>query len=258
MPFSEILQTAGIPEFGWIPFHKELVLPVKSASRIPAGCRTVIVCLFPYDTGDDEKRNVSRYAVGRDYHAIVKPLLTDAAEKLNEAFPAHTFVPFVDASPITEVRAAAEAGLGVIGQNRLLLTPRYGSYVFIGEILTDLSVPCEAREIRSCENCGACLAACPAKCLTENAPCLSAITQKKGNFSEEEKRLFDLGSLVWGCDVCQEVCPHNKKIEKTPIAAFYEDRRPFVTEENVLENFGERAYAWRGKEVILRNIRLKE
>ena len=259
---AAVLESNKIPQFGFVPFTGDLVLPsVRSVKNIPDGCKTVIVCLFPYFTGEDEERNVSRYAVSRDYHFIVKDLLVPAAEALAKEFPSYTFRAFCDASPIAEVRAAVRAGLGVLGKNRLFLSKRYGSYVFIGEILTDLPVDCEAKEETVCLSCGKCLSACPTGALTDTGVditrCLSDITQRKGEFTKEEASLFDSGEFLWGCDICQQVCPYNADAEKTPLAAFYENRRPLVTKENVLEDFDERAYAWRGKSVILRNIERK-
>jgi len=256
---SSLLAAADIPLFGFVPYHNELLLTQKNSHRVPENCRTVIVCLFPYFTGKDETRNVSYYAVGKDYHLILSQYLGNAVAAMKERFSCNQFVSFADSSPIREIQAAAEAGLGVIGKNRLFLTEKYGSYVFIGEILTDLTVEATRHEIKGCTDCGACVASCPSHTLSSpEAPCLSAVTQQKRSWSDEEKRLYEKGALVWGCDRCQEVCPMNKNAERTPLAAFYEARRPVVTEENVTEDFDERAYAWRGKDVILRNLRAKK
>ena len=117
-------------------------------------------------------------------------------------FPENSFSAFVDNSPIPEVKTAALAGLGVVGENGLLITEEFGSWVFIGEIVTDLFIECEEREIKSCIKCGKCKKVCPAK-----NECLSAVSQKKGELSSEEERLLKENNIVWGCDICQEVCP---------------------------------------------------
>jgi DNA-binding NarL/FixJ family response regulator/NAD-dependent dihydropyrimidine dehydrogenase PreA subunit len=116
----------------------------------------------------------------------------------------------------------------------LILTPRYGTYVFLGEIVTDAIIPCEIGEIKTCEGCMACKRACPANIVKSD--CLSALTQKKGTLTlEEQEKILRLGS-VWGCDVCQAVCPHNKRALRegtiyTPIPFFAEQTIPHLTSE---------------------------
>lgn len=257
-----ILRESGVRDWGAVPFCDELTDPgVRSFSRLPSSSCTILVALFPYYVDGEEKRNISRYAVSKDYHLLVKPYLERASALLTERFPSRQFVPFVDSSPIREVRAAAGAGLGVIGANGTLLSPHYGSFVFIGEIVTDLAVDCPPAKLDFCEDCGLCRSACPTGALThqgiDTSVCLSAITQRKGAFSPRERALFLQGDLLWGCDRCQEVCPHNRHIASTYLPEFYEDRRPYLTPENVLQDLSERAYGWRGQEVILRNMKEK-
>ena len=98
--------------------------------------------------------NLSRYAAVGDYHEIVPQYLKRAVSALEQAFPEEAFVPFTDNSPIPEVRAAALAGLGRIGQNGLLIHERYGSWVFIGEIVTTLPIDAPPHQIRPCIGCG--------------------------------------------------------------------------------------------------------
>lgn len=260
---THAVHRAGIWTCGVMPFDPSLVFPgSRKLSLIPENCRTVIVCVFPYFTGDTPERNVSLYAVSRDYHIILREYLTRICGILADMFPKNRFVSFADSSPVNEVLAAAKAGLGCIGANRTFITPEYGSYVFLGEILTDLEVVCESTEVCNCEMCGRCVSACPAGALlpeggVDAARCISSISQKKGEFTPEELALFDRGRLVWGCDVCQEVCPHNAHVTKTYIPEFYVDRRPTVTDENFSDGFEQRAYAWRGEGVIRRNMALK-
>jgi epoxyqueuosine reductase QueG len=173
------------------------------------------------------------------------------------------------------VDAAARAGLGVVGRNDLLITSEYGSFVFIGEIVTDADyiivtgkdVPKFQDEPTRCENCKACISACPGKCHDGvRASCLSAITQKKGNLTEEEISAIRQGGLAWGCDVCQLVCPHNIRVlregKDTPIPYFREERLTRVDtallDGMTDEAFASRAYAWRGRAVIRRNAALFE
>jgi epoxyqueuosine reductase len=225
---------------------------------------TAILVAIPYFTSAcaDEGRNLSAYAVSRDYHGFFAALFDELLPQLRERFPAHKFVGFADHSPIAEVEAAARAGLGVIGQNHLLITERYSSYVFLGEIVTDAKIDCTVGEIRTCEGCGLCQRACP---MDEIGTCLSALTQKKGALTADEQATILRYGSVWGCDICQAVCSHTKRaIESgtvySPIAYFEEEPIAHLTSEILDamsdEDFQKRAYAWRGRETIARNLKL--
>ena len=113
-------------------------LPCKTKNT---GAGTNYHCLsFPYAVKDLPKRNISRYAIVADYHIVAMEMLNSISEQLMLEFPGFQFEPFVDNSPIREVHAAVLAGIGVLGKNALLIHPQYGSYVFIGEIVTDLAL----------------------------------------------------------------------------------------------------------------------
>jgi len=155
------------------------------------------------------------------------------------------------------------AGLGILGENGLLINEKYGSYVFISEIITDLPVS-EISEralckISVCEGCGACKVACPTGKLLGNGECLSDLTQKRGEIDENTSKLMRKINTVWGCDECQRVCPHNFNKEKTPIADFYLDRIELLTTDDILNmskaEFSTRAFSWRGKNTVLRNLK---
>ena len=242
----------------------------------PSG--TAIMLAMPYVISRDicdPGRNVSLYAVPRDYHLYFKELADRLLPVLHARHPAHTFVLFADHAPIAEADAAARAGLGVVGDHGLLITPDYGSLVFLGEIVTDApweivtgeaGVPQIPAEPPRCEGCGACLAACPAGCAGgDRTRCLSALTQKKGVLTDDEQDALREHPLVWGCDTCQLACPHNRAIIErgldTPIPFFKENRlsRIDVAAINGMSDdaFGARAYSWRGRDVICRNIEIK-
>ena len=230
------------------------------------GDGTAIMLAIPYFTSasNDPRRNLSAYAVPRDYHLFFSMLYGELLPLLRERFPEHRFAGFADHSPIAEVEAAARAGLGIIGENRMLITERYSSYVFLGEIVTDAILPTQLHPIRSCEGCGACRAVCPA---SESGSCLSALTQKKGTLTpEEEETLLRYGS-VWGCDLCAEVCPHTRRAMESgsilsPIPFFSEQTLPHLTLAalDAMDDaaFSARAYAWRGRETVRRNLLLNE
>ena len=229
---------------------------------------SVLVFLIPYYAGETE--NLSVYAASRDYHLFMKTFESALLEALRSDFPENRFLPFSDHSPIDERDAAARAGLGVICDNGLLLTERYSSFVFLGEVLSDVSpesfgLPLPDEKIGHCLHCGACAAACPTGILRHAGnDCLSAITQKKGELTEEETAMMRKYHTVWGCDICQNICPYTRKAKaggtiETPIPFFHEDRVTRLDEDYLLslndKEFAERAFSWRGREVPLRNVR---
>ena len=237
---------------------------------------TAILFAVPYvmtADAEDPRRNLSLYAVPRDYHGYVKELEATVLPSLTQRYPDCRFALFADHSPILEVDAAARAGLGVLGYNGLLLTPRYGSLVFLMELITDADYtavtgeapPVLPAEPPLCEGCGLCLRACPMGCGSgERQRCLSALTQKKGELTSEEADAIRKGGLVWGCDACQLACPHNRAViaagRDTPITYFCEDRLVCLDGDtlNAMDEtaFRFRAYAWRGRTVISRNLTL--
>ncbi len=239
---------------------------------------TAFLFAVPYVLSEDihsPERNVSLYAVPEDYHIYFKELSDTLLPLLRQAFPAYSFALFADHSPIDEVHAAAMGGLGVIGLNGLLLHKTYGSFVFLAEIVTDapweIATGLGVEHIpqdppKSCRGCGACVRACPGKCLPKGREsCLSALTQKKGELTADEVQALMSHPLVWGCDTCQSVCPYNQLVLKknidTPIPYFRNHRCVTVTASDVLsmsdDAFAKKAYAWRGRSVILRNLKIK-
>ena len=239
---------------------------------------TAVLFAIPYVMTEDirnPERNLSLYAVPRDYHGYMKELDTAVLPSLRKAYPQHTFALFADHSPILEADAAARAGLGVLGINGLLITKEYGSFVFIGEIIIDAdystvtgeSLPSFPAEPPTCEKCGACLAACPMGCREgDRANCLSALTQKKGTLTETEINAVRKGGLAWGCDACQLACPHNIHViregQDTTIPYFLEKRLTRIRIDTLAamsdHKFASRAYSWRGRGVIARNLDLLE
>ncbi len=221
----------------------------------------VYIFAIPYYPESIGKRNVSLYAAPRDYHAYFKGLAGKLTDELSKKRPSFKFAAFADNSPIDERNAAARAGLGVIGKNGLLITEKYSSYVFLGELITNMPTEmCEPHKIKECIGCKKCLTACPAGKIGE---CLSSLTQKKGALTDTEAQAIKAYGSVWGCDICQEVCPCTKnaideKTIYTPIEFFREDLTPYLDKETLLamsdEEFSLRAYSWRKKETILRNI----
>ncbi|MBQ9803190.1 MAG: epoxyqueuosine reductase, partial [Clostridia bacterium] len=160
---------------------------------------TAFIFAVPYYTTscDDPARNISIYAVSRDYHRFFATLFEEILPVLRDTFKGNRFVGFTDHSPIAEAEAAVKAGLGCFGCNHLFLTKEHSSFVFLGEIVTDAVLPTTPHEITVCDACGACRRACPVS--LDVSRCLSALTQKKGELNEEEQAALCAHPLVWGC-----------------------------------------------------------
>ena len=253
-----------------LPFYECRVTNARLYERKGFVPQSVLVFLIPYYSVEPD--NFSAYAAGEDYHFYAKELCARMHTRLKEAFPEGDFLGFADHSPIDERDAAIRAGLGLYGKNRLLISKEYGTYQFIGEFLSTL--PAEAlgevslSPFTYCIGCGACLSACPTGVLRgESTECLSALTQKKGALTEEEKALMRGVGTAWGCDECQKVCPYVKEAAhlgtlKTEIPFFKENLITHLDTEAIehMSNvaFSRRAFAWRGRETVLRNTRILE
>lgn len=223
--------------------------------------RSIIMYLIPYYTV--ETINLSRYAASLDYHLIIKEINDGLISLIQSEFPSANVKGYGDHSPINERHAALIAGLGILGDNGLIINEKYGSYVFAADVITDLSPdllgavpPCE---ILHCSHCGACKRACPTGILRgEGEDCLSAITQRKGDITEEEQNLMREYNTLWGCDLCQTSCMYNANPMQTPVDFFYRDPIQNLTRDILDsmsdEQFSSRAFAWRKRQTISRNI----
>lgn len=226
--------------------------------------KSIIMCLFSYSTG--EKSVISEYALGEDYHTVIKKRLLTVIELFeNNGYRAECFV---DNSPLSDRHLAYLAGLGFFGMNGMLINEEFGSKVFIAGIVTD----CELEEDKPlgndiCIKCGKCVDACPGGAISDDFgfdenKCVSYLTQKKGEFSENEEEIIKRSGYIWGCDICQNVCPYNYSIKHTNIHEFMHNDNDIEKITKDMSNsefrklFGDRAYAWRGKAVLVRNMNI--
>ena len=231
--------------------------------RAGIGRGTAVLFAVPYYTTECDlpASNISAYAVSRDYHLFLKKLFDEILPILQAQFPQNRFAGFTDHSPIAEAEAAVRAGLGYWGCNHLFLTDKHSSFVFLGEIVTDAVLDAPAKEEKQCAACGACRAACPVG--LDIARGHSALTQKKGELTEAEQAAIVSHGSVWGCDLCQTACPHVRRAIDagtafSPIPYFSEQALPCLSVERLDamtdEKFSSRAYAWRGRNTIRRNL----
>ena len=267
---NEAFAAAGAAAWGGLPFS-ELAEDMTQAAIAKAeglcpNPRNVLVAAFPYYAGE-RPGNLSLYARGRDYHQVVTGRLNTICDILRENYKNGVFLPAADNSPLPERQAAWRCGIGLRGKNGLVILPPYGSYVFLGTILTDVEVDLSPRTPSAhCVGCGKCLTACPGGALGEAGVdldrCLSELTQRKGELTAEQGALLKNHSLIWGCDTCQRVCPYNAAPALSPLPEFREGLVDTLegadleglTNRTFREKYGDRAFAWRGPAPLRRNL----
>ena len=261
---AEFFEKQGIEYYGVLDYAEAREINPAIMERESFEPRSIILFLLPYYAGECE--NLSRYAAARDYHLAIRHYTAELIDELHRLFPDSSAKGYGDHSPIDECDAALSAGLGILGDSGLLINESYGTYVFVADVITDIPPEAfgesgKAHPHGRCISCGACLRACPTGILRrEPADCLSAITQRKGDLDENEVNLMRKFNTVWGCDLCQSVCPYNKEPKITPISFFREDRITRLTSDLLAEmskeEFQSRAFAWRGRKTVERNLRL--
>lgn len=231
--------------------------------------KSAIVCLFPYYVEHKDPSNLSRYTWAKDYHLVINEYLKKLIEKLQIMNTDAQFSIHCDTSPLADRYMAYLAGLGFYGKNNCFISPKWGSYVVIGTILTTLELEPDTPLTQSCMGCNRCITACLGQCLGHDEfkfdTCKSYLTQKKGELTSEEEHIIAKTPLVFGCDVCQEVCPHNKDIPTTPIPEFQSvepyidiDELDSLTNKEFKAKYGHRALSWRGKKILMRNQEIIE
>jgi epoxyqueuosine reductase len=162
-----------------------------------------------------EKAYVSRYALGRDYHKLIRKRVQQLAEKIQTVIGPFGYRAFVDSAPVLEKAIAEQAGLGWIGKNTLVLNRKAGSYFFLSELFVDLPLPVDPpHATEHCGRCTACLDICPTNAFVgpyvlDARRCISYLTIELKNAIPEELRPL-IGNRVFGCDDCQIVCPWNR------------------------------------------------
>ena len=253
----------NIEYFAVIDYKNCIEISAPIIEREDFSPRSVILFLMPYYTGETD--NISRYAASLDYHLAIREVGERLKSYLLEKFPSAKMKIFGDHSPIAERHAALISGLGKAGDSGLLINEKYGTYVFIGDMITDISVnelgETALTHISACHHCGSCKRACPTGILRgDGEDCLSAITQKKGELTEEEKSLMVKYNTAWGCDLCQTSCPYNRNPKKTPIEFFYRERISRLDKPTLdgmsKDDFKKRAFAWRGRKTVERNLEI--
>ncbi|WP_251862112.1 tRNA epoxyqueuosine(34) reductase QueG [Clostridium sp. Marseille-Q2269] len=223
--------------------------------------KTIISIAFPYLFNLDHKCDIyfSKYTQGRDYHIVVNEYLQKICNFIkSKGYRAEYFV---DSNDLPERYIAYLCGIGFIGKNNMLITEKYGSYIFLGEIITDIEMDEDEPIECKCKDCNRCIKVCPTDSLSSKNPniCLSYITQKK---HIEDEWMTKLKGRMFGCDTCQRICPYNNNVITSDIEEF----KPFNYMENLnleeliyinnkdfKEKYKLTSCGWRGKSILQRN-----
>jgi epoxyqueuosine reductase len=248
--------------------EKEWLLRVNPKA-VWESCKTVVVLAYPLPyTGKPEENEgiFARSAVGEDYHRVVTRAIEELIARMVNAGWNYSRPRFqVDTGSLNERAFAVRAGIGWVGRNQQLIIPQKGSFVSLALMLLDQKIPEDSPIENQCGACQKCIETCPAQIIGKNNfeanQCLSYLTQTKEVLSQEQ--VNRLGSRLFGCDTCQEACPHNYAWLQREAAEGSEIRRGAdlwevleLSKRDFNEKFKTTAAGWRGKGILQRNAYL--
>jgi len=250
-----LLDAAETHLFNWLRagFHGEMAYMSQHGTRrsrpadlVPGTLRVISARMDYFPSGDHARSlqnplngYISRYALGRDYHKVMRRRLQLLADRISECVGSFGYRAFTDSAPVLEKALAEKAGIGWIGKHSNLLHRETGSWFFLGELYTDLPLPVDGAARNHCGSCSACLDACPTGAIV--APyrvdarlCISYLTiELKGSIPEHLRPL--IGNRVFGCDDCQLVCPWNRFAQVSSEPDF--EPRPDLLDRDLVELF---------------------
>jgi len=258
-------------------FVKDDLELITAPKQVLPQAKSVIVCAISYKVDDNKvdiskrrakeelRGRLSRFAWGEDYHRVLGDRLDLIIEFLQSKEEGVEAVKFVDTGPTVDRALAKRAGIGWQGKNCSIINPEYGSWIFLGGIITNLELDYDDPIEDRCGDCRKCIDACPTGALKDDytldsRKCLGYITLSRGYIDKEDRKR--IGDRLWGCDTCQEVCPHNQKIKSGNHPEFepqtleaYPDLVPLLklTNQEYKEKFQITPMNWRGKRPIQRN-----
>ena len=186
---------------------------------------------YPKNFQNNDLTKVSKYAYGKDYHHVIRDKLKLLLEFIKEEIGDVYGRVFVDSAPILEKAWAEKSGIGWIGKNSNLITKQVGSFYFLAELIIDIELEYDSKEFDHCGDCTACIDACPTEAIVEpyvvdGSKCISYFTiELKDNIPNDYKGKFD--NWVFGCDICQDVCPWNK-FSKAHSEPLFDPKSEFV------------------------------
>ncbi len=210
---------------------------------------------------------ISRYALARDYHSVIGEKLFLLSKFIEEQTGTKKIKYYTDTGTLLEKEFAQRAGLGWIGKNTILITEEFGSWVFLGEILLDIELKSDEEKDNKCKDCDICISSCPSNAFlrpyslnAEKCTAYHTINKKNGlpNWFPSPSNEY-----IFGCDICQEVCPFNSNAKATRTKDFFPDERKInpslrylesLSEEDFESLFDNTSIGWAGRDVLLRNL----
>lgn len=250
--------------------HKNIEERIKPKLSL-ASAKTIISIAVAYSHKLKQQPQKTAYKRGKftpnswglDYHYVLQDKLDRLAKGIEELTADFEYKGMVDTGALVDTAVARRAGIGFIGKNGLVISKEFGSYMFLGELITNLDIEPDQPVDYDCGDCNRCVTACPTSCLigdgTMNAKrCLSFQTQDKGIMDLEFRK--KIKTVIYGCDICQICCPYNKGLDN-PLATeidpdlAHPELLPFLELSNgqFKEKFGHIAGSWRGKNILQRN-----
>ncbi len=219
----------------------------------------------PRSTKEDRRGIFCRASWGKDYHDVLRDRMKKLEQYITELDPDAKVVSMVDTGELSDRAVAERAGIGWSGKNCATITPEFGSYVYLGELITTIPFPPDTPMTDQCGTCNKCVDACPTGALVtggqlDSNKCIAFLTQTKGFLPEHYRE--KLGNRLYGCDTCQQVCPENKgkdfhhhpEMEPDPEIAKPKLKTLLtISNREFKEKFGPVAGSWRGKKPIQRN-----
>jgi len=258
--------------------EENLELRINPRLSLPTA-RSIIAIALAYPGYELERRKTSategeirrkfcRASWGRDYHFVLQERLSKLADFIKQMIPEAETLTMVDTGPLSDRAVAVRAGLGWIGKNSNLITPEFGSFVYLGELLTNLPLPPDKPLENRCTDCSRCITACPmhaiipGKAIINCQKCLAYQTLTKGFLSDELKEKIAVHPYIYGCDICQLVCPYNKgkvndiheefkpvdELVNPKVEVFFQ-----LSNKEFKEKYGQMSGSWRGKKNLERN-----
>jgi epoxyqueuosine reductase len=258
-------------DLGTWPYDRAYAAAASSPRRLLPGARSLVCVAVPFATSAAPSRppltgRVSNYAWAADYHPIVRRVLRAVATVLDDAAGGPASRIACDTLPIAERAFAARAGVGWVGKHTNLIAPGLGSFVFVGEVITTVPLPADAPLRKHCGSCRRCVVACPTGALRgdytmDATRCISDLTQRTDAIPRGLRPL--IGDWVWGCDLCQEVCPPTQRASARGADAAFAPTPALATPDLVellgvgaasfRRRFRRTSLGWRGPEVLRRN-----
>ncbi|WP_096155463.1 tRNA epoxyqueuosine(34) reductase QueG [Bacillus sp. FJAT-45066] len=275
-PFSELKERLKIQQENKFQsgFEEEDIEKRSNPDILLPGAKSIIAIALAYpskmknaprSTKEDPRGIFCRASWGKDYHHILRDRMEKLESFLKEKVPQVMLKSMVDTGELSDRAVAERAGIGWSAKNCSIITPEFGSYVYLGEIITNIPFEADKPIEDNCGECNKCVEACPTDALVQGGQldsnkCIAFLTQTKGFLPEQYRK--KLGNRLYGCDTCQTVCPENKgkdfhlHVEMEPDPELAKPKlKPLLTISNreFKDNFGHVSGSWRGKKPIQRN-----